>query len=92
MPAMHAARGPAGMSEQEAVSGLFTATPLPMFVLDAGAGRILAANETPSAVRCSNASVGDPSPASAQCRNDRASAAWTRLDGSRPATIAGSRP
>ena len=33
------------MTEQEAVSGLFSATPLPMFVLDAGAGRVLAANE-----------------------------------------------
>ena len=33
------------MTEQEAVSGLFSATPLPMFVLDAAAGRVLAANE-----------------------------------------------
>jgi two-component system, cell cycle sensor histidine kinase and response regulator CckA len=33
------------MSEQEAVSGLFAATPLPMFVLDATAGRVLAAND-----------------------------------------------
>jgi two-component system, cell cycle sensor histidine kinase and response regulator CckA len=33
------------MTDQEAVSGLFSATPLPMFVLDAGAGRVLAANE-----------------------------------------------
>ena len=33
------------MTEQEAVSGLFSATPLPMFVLDAGASRVLAAND-----------------------------------------------
>jgi two-component system, cell cycle sensor histidine kinase and response regulator CckA len=33
------------MTDQEAVSGLFSATPLPMFVLDAAAGRVLAANE-----------------------------------------------
>ena len=33
------------MTEQEAVSGLFAATPLPMFVLDAPVRRVLAAND-----------------------------------------------
>jgi PAS domain S-box-containing protein len=33
------------MTEQEAVSGLFSATPLPMFVLDASVRRVLAAND-----------------------------------------------
>ncbi|HKF84273.1 MAG TPA: ATP-binding protein [Candidatus Limnocylindrales bacterium] len=33
------------MTEQEAVSGLFAATPLPMFVLDAPVTRVLAAND-----------------------------------------------
>ena len=42
-PAPPGGRG--AMTEQEAVSGLFSATPLPMFVLDAAAGRVLAANE-----------------------------------------------
>ena len=33
------------MTDQEAVRGLFAATPLPMFVLDASGGQVLAAND-----------------------------------------------